>query len=320
MKNILFILSLFILNACVTTKKVKPSSELANVEKSEISTSVLETKNIVYELASDENQGRQPGTDGYNRAATFVENYLKDSKVKGYFNGNYKDTMEVRGKESYNIVGLIGDKNNGKDYILLGAHLDHLGPSKEKDDAVYNGANDNASGVTAVLQIAQALALKEHKKNIIVALFTGEESGLLGSKHLAKRLKNENITLSYMLNFEMIGTTLTTGPGQVYITGYDMSNLATELNNIVDKDFVKFLPEEKSYNLYMRSDNYAFFKEFGVPSHTLSSFDFKNYDYYHKAKDEADQLDIENMNLIIQKSIIAVNKLIDNEVVLKMNK
>ncbi len=272
------------------------------------------TNEIISKLASDEFMGRAPGTKGFNDAAEYVENYLKNAGVKPFFGNSFRDSVNVRGKESYNIVGLVGEKNNGKEFIIIGAHLDHLGLLKLDIDSVYNGANDDASGVTAVMQIASTISNLNLKKNVIIALFTGEESGLIGSKHLAKKIKNDKIDLKYMVNFEMIGKTLSTGEGKVYLTGFEKSNMAEEMNKVIYGQFVTYLPEEIIYNLFKRSDNYAFFKEMNIPSQTLSSFDFKNYAYYHKAKDEVDELDVENMNLIIKKSIEVIVKLIENDV------
>jgi leucyl aminopeptidase len=275
---------------------------------------VESTNEIISKLASDDFMGRAPGTKGFNEAAAYVENYLKNAGVKPFFGNSFRDSVNVRGKESFNIVGLVGEKNNGKEFIIIGAHLDHLGVLKIDIDSVYNGANDDASGVTAVMQIASAISKINLKKNVIVALFTGEESGLIGSKHLAKKFKDEKIDLKYMVNFEMIGKTLSTGKGQVYLTGYEKSNMAEEMNKVIYGQFVTYLPEEIIYNLFKRSDNYAFFKEMNIPSQTVSSFDFKNYAYYHKAKDEVDELDIDNMNLIIKKSIDVIVELIENDI------
>jgi bacterial leucyl aminopeptidase len=272
------------------------------------------TNEIISKLASDDYMGRKPGTEGFNKAAQYVENYLRGAGVKPFFGDSFRDSVTVRGKASYNVVGLIGEKNNGKEYIIIGAHLDHLGVMRNSQDSVYNGANDDASGVTAVMQIANAISNLNLKKNVIVALFTGEESGLIGSKHLAKKIKEQKIDLKYMVNFEMIGKTLSTGKGQVYLTGFEKSNMAKEMNRVIGSEFVVFLPEEVSYNLFMRSDNYAFFNEMEIPSQTLSSFDFKNYAYYHEAKDEVSELDIENMNLIIKKSTEVIVKLIESDV------
>ena len=105
---------------------------------------------------------------------------------------------------SYNIVGQIGGFDAKRKTILIGAHLDHVGIKQTDGDSIFNGANDNAVGSTAVMQIARFLAKHEWKQNIIVPLFTDEEKGLKGAYHLAERMKKEGVNLSYMVNFEMI--------------------------------------------------------------------------------------------------------------------
>lgn len=273
-----------------------------------------ETFEILNELASDKFEGREPGTNGYELTMSYVESFLLKNKIKPFFANGYRDSLEVYGKVSANLVALIGDRDKTKKHILIGAHLDHLGKSGNTPDSVYNGANDNASGVTAVLQLAKALNKFSYKQNIIIALFTAEESGLKGSRHLAQKLKNDSLNLSYMLNFEMIGKTLTSGPNQVYITGFDKSDCASKMNQTVDSEFVKFLPAEIKYRLFSRSDNYAFYKEFNIPSHTISTFDFENYQHYHQASDEIELLDIKNMNDVINTSTYIVNQFLVNDV------
>jgi Zn-dependent M28 family amino/carboxypeptidase len=121
-----------------------------------------------------------------------------------------------------------------------------------------------------------------------------------------------------MVNFEMIGKTLTTGSNQVYMTGYNRSNMA-EVMNTIAPDFVQFLPQAKEFNLFQRSDNYSFFKQLNIPAQTLSSFDFQNYAYYHKAEDEAAKMDIENMNQIIQTAAFTLAKMIDQKIPIQLN-
>ncbi len=274
---------------------------------------VAETERIISALASDQMEGREFGTKGFDLAADWVVGYLKDAGVKPFFR-DYRDTVVIQKMQTANILGLIGTRDDAKEYILLGAHLDHIGKSRTKNqiDSVYNGANDNASGVTAVLQIAAHLQTERPTANVIVALFTAEESGLLGSEYLAPRMKKLGIKIKYMINFEMIGKAMITGPDRVYITGYTKSNFAQVSNELLGIPFVQYLPEEKEYELFKRSDNYAFYTTYGVPCHTISTFDFKNYTYYHELGDEVRALDLKNMNAVINSSKNLVVRLIDS--------
>jgi Zn-dependent M28 family amino/carboxypeptidase len=256
-------------------------------------------------------KGRDSDSGGYFKAADFVTNYFKENGVLPFY-PNYQDSLITQNVVSYNVVGQIGEYNPKRKTVLIGAHLDHVGIKEIEGDSIFNGANDNAAGSTAVMQIARFLAQHNWKQNLIIALFADEEKGLKGAYHLAERMKNEGIDLAYMINFEMIGTTLTTGENQVYLTGYKRSNMADEMNK-VSPDFVQFLPQAKELNLFKRSDNYAFYQAFNVPAQTLSSFDFKNFDFYHKAGDEADELNLENMNQIIGTSAFTIANLLQKE-------
>lgn len=312
MKNIPLLCLIGILTSCSSLKNIS----LESISKHQ---KIDETRFIVKTLSSDKLLGRKPGTQAYEETVSFVSAYFKTNKIKPFYKDSYKDSCLVKGKTSYNVVALIGERDNQKEHVLIGAHLDHLGISRNKQDSIFNGANDNASGVTAVLQIAKELNKYDFEQNIILVLFTGEESGLVGSKHLAQRLKKEDVNLSYIFNYEMIGKTLTTGPNQVYLTGYNKSNCAPEMNAIAGTEFVKFLPAETTYNLFKRSDNYPFYRAFKIPSHTISTFDFENYDHYHKESDEVNLLDIKNMNDVIHTSTFIISQLLVKNTQLKNN-
>ena len=275
-----------------------------------------ETKNILFTLASDEMKGRDSESGGYADAAAFVGTYFQQHNIQPFYPA-YRDSLLTDSLWSYNMVGSIGKYDPAKKTVLIGAHLDHIGVKEREGDRIFNGANDNASGATAVLQIARFLAQKEWKQNVLVALFADEEKGLKGAYHLAERMKSENVDLAYMVNFEMLGITLSSGENQVYMTGYKLSDMAEKMNAVYP-NFVQFLPQAKEYNLFRRSDNYAFYEAFKVPAQTLSTFDFKNYDYYHKAGDEAEKMEIEHMNTVIGTAAYTIAKLLEKEAEIKM--
>lgn len=276
-----------------------------------------ETRDILFTLASDEMKGRETASGGYQLAASFVTNFFEENGIEPFYPA-YKDSLQTKEVWSYNLVGRIGSFDNEKPTILIGAHLDHIGVNEEnQEDSIFNGANDNASGSTAVLQIAEFLAAKEWNQNIIVALFADEEKGLRGAAHLAERLKEEGVSLAYMVNFEMLGATLTTGENQVYMTGYNLSDMPEKMNAYAP-EFVQFLPEAKQYNLFRRSDNYSFYTIHNIPAQTVSTFDFKNYDYYHKAGDEAEKLDVANMNRVISTSAYVLARMFEEGINIKL--
>ncbi|MEK9584265.1 MAG: M28 family peptidase [Flavobacteriaceae bacterium] len=310
MKNIqIFILTLFLVN-CAT----KPLS----IEEVQESITVIETEQILYTLASDEMKGRESASGGYQMAADFVTNFFEENGIEPFYPA-YKDSLQTKEVWSYNLLGFLGKFEQNQPTILIGAHLDHIGFKNEnEEDPIFNGANDNASGSTAVLQIAKFLATKKWKQNVLVALFADEEKGLRGAAHLAQRLKEEGVSLAYMVNFEMLGATLTIGENQVYMTGYNLSDMPEKMNTYAP-EFVQFLPEAKQYNLFKRSDNYSFYQIHNIPAQTLSTFDFKNYDYYHKAGDEAEKLDVSNMNKVISTSAYVLAKMLEDETAITLS-
>lgn len=265
-------------------------------------------------LASDALKGREAGTEGIAEAAAFIEAEFKSNSIEPYFS-SYRDTLNNFKPTAYNVVGWIpgNDPELKNEFILVGAHYDHIGIiNSTNGDAIANGANDNASGTITVMELARYFgAAQSNKRSLIFALFSAEEKGLMGSKHLASRLKEEGLNLYVMLNFEMTGVPLIDKDYDLYITGYEMSNLAAVGNTYADENLVGFLPTAKEFNLFQRSDNYPFYEAFGVPAHTFCTFDFTNFDHYHKVGDETDIMDFEHMAEVVN-SLIPVLEGISN--------
>lgn len=289
------------LNNLATVEKSSPREALDFVTSTEL-------KETVYYLASDELEGRATGTKGIDKAATYIENKLKSYNVPPYFE-TYRDHYKAKDMDAFNVVGFIegSDPTLKKEIIILGAHYDHIGFGKAVDgDSIANGANDDATGVAAVLAMARYFATKKNtKRSILFTLYSGEEMGLLGSKHLAQRLKEQNINLYTMINFEMIGVPMVDKEYVAYFTGFDLSNMATKMNDYVTYNLLDELPKAKEFQLFYRSDNYPFYKAFNKPSHAISTFDFTNFDHYHKVGDEADKMDYDFMADLVNRLIPA---------------
>ncbi|SFU31171.1 Peptidase family M28 [Pustulibacterium marinum] len=273
-------------------------------------------------LASDDLQGRKVGTEGIAKAADYITQYFKKNNVKPYFE-TYKDTLSNITELGYNVVGVVPgtDPELKKEFIIIGAHYDHIGLIKpENGDEIANGANDNASGTSSVLEFAKYFG-KHHtnKRSLLFVLFSAEEAGLLGSKHLAGKLKEENFNLYCMVNFEMVGVPMTTDYLS-YLTGYNESNMAATLNSFSNKKVVGFLETAKKFQLFKRSDNYPFYEEFNVPAQTVCTFDFTNFEYYHKVDDELSEMDFDHMTNFINTFIPVLEKLANTQDdVVKMN-
>ncbi|OBX25810.1 peptidase M28-like protein [Gelidibacter algens] len=316
MKHILFITVLLAMVSCKTKIQESPETNTINLAMTEqipanktleFVTSA-ELKESVSYLASDDLQGRATGSAGIEKAAVYIENKLKSYNVKPYFE-TYRDFYKAKGMEAYNVVGFIegNDPELKKEIIIIGAHYDHIGFGEEVDgDTIANGANDDATGVAAVLAMARYFATKKNnKRSILFTLYSGEEMGLLGSKHLAARLKEQDINLYTMINFEMIGVPMVDKEYDAYFTGFDLSNMAPKMNDYVDYNLLGLLPKAKEFQLFYRSDNYPFYKAFNKPSHAISTFDFTNFDHYHKVGDEADKMDYEFMADLVNRLIPA---------------
>ncbi|WP_040251829.1 M20/M25/M40 family metallo-hydrolase [Psychroserpens mesophilus] len=272
-----------------------------------------EVQDMVGFLASDELQGRMTGSDGIEVAAAYLENQLKSYGVKPYFE-TYRNHFKIADSiQAFNIVGFIeGTDDKLKDeVIILGAHYDHIGLGKTvENDSIGNGANDNATGTVGVLAMAKYFATKKNnKRSLMIILFTAEEMGLLGSKHLAKQLKTENLDLYTMVNFEMIGVPLKDRDYEAFVSGYDLSNMASKMNAYVGNNLIGFSDVSKKYSLFKRSDNYPFYQEFKLPCQTISSCDLTNFDYYHHVDDEISELNFDFMADLINKIIPAIEQM-----------
>lgn len=285
------------------------SSKLSREAEREVS--ALKIQTTLNYLASDELLGRDSGKDGNVQAATYLTEELQAYGIKPYFT-SYEDKL-VEVENTWNVVGVIPgqDPELKNEIVVLGAHYDHIGIQKPvAGDSIANGANDNASGVSIVLELARNLAKKEMKRTVLVCFFTAEELGLLGSTHLANRLKEEEANVVMMLNFEMLGVPMTR-EYTTFITGYDQSNLATKINEIAGENLAGRFEDAEAMQLFKRSDNYPFYSAFTIPSQTFSSSDFENFKYYHHVKDEAHLMDVPFMTELTKKFIPVVEKLIN---------
>ena len=266
-------------------------------------------------LTSDELEGRDSGSEGIEKAAVYLENLLKENGVKPYFK-TYRDTLSNFDKPAFNIVGFIEgtDKKLKNEFVVIGAHYDHIGMLQNgvNGDVIVNGANDNATGTTAVTEVAKYFAkFKNNKRSILFVFFSAEEKGLLGSKHLAAKLKEQKMDLYFMFNFEMIGVPMKDKGMDFYLTGFGKSNMATTMNDYAGEKLVGYLPIETKYMLFRASDNYPFFTEFNVPAQTVSTFDFENFQFYHQPDDEFELMDTKHMTNVISKTIPVLEQMIN---------
>lgn len=309
MKKIYFLASLLVI-ACGTPKLLPTTNQITTETNSSIAKiNFAKEENVAKTLkflASDENEGRDSGSKGIENASVFLENMMKEHGIKPYFK-TYRDTLSNFDKPAYNIVGFIegNDPKLKNEYVIIGSHYDHIGKiAAVNGDEIANGANDNASGSTATSEVMKYFAKnKTNKRSLIFVFFSAEEKGLLGSKHLAKRLKAKNLDLYFMFNFEMIGVPMKDKDFLLYITGFGKTNMASKMNEYNGEKVIGYIPAETKYQLFRASDNYPFFTEFEVPAQTVSTFDFENFDFYHKPDDEFELMDTKHMTNVINSMI-----------------
>ncbi|MGY5851633.1 M20/M25/M40 family metallo-hydrolase [Salegentibacter sp. F14] len=310
-------LSLFACKGISQTTSSNPQPEAYNAMGDQ-------AKSLLHYLASDELRGRQTGSKGIDLAAQKIETIFREHRVQPFYE-SYRDTFEVEDRYAYNLVGFVEgtDPDLKNEIIILGAHYDHIGEGKEVNgDIIANGANDNAAGTVAVVELAKHFAeIENNKRSLVFMLFSAEEMGLRGSKYAAEKMKQEGIDLYAVLNFEMVGVPMDGKDYLAYVTGYETSNLADKFNEYSEEAVLGFLPQAKEYRLFQRSDNYPFYMEFEVPAQTISTFDFTNYQYYHHVMDEAGNLDYEHLNDFIKSVIPGIEKMANTrQKEIKLNK
>ena len=199
-----------------------------------------------------------------------------------------------------NVVGILPGKSRPNEYVIFSAHHDHIGIGKPQNgDSIYNGANDDAAGTTAVILLANYFKkLGNNERTIVFATFTAEEIGGFGSQYFSRQYQPEQVVA--MFNIEMIGTESKWGKNSAFITGFEKSDMGTILQKNLEGSAFKFYPDPyPDQQLFYRSDN-ATLAYLGVPAHTISTAKMDKEPYYHSADDEVETLDLQNMTEIIK--------------------
>jgi putative aminopeptidase FrvX len=228
-------------------------------------------------------------------------------------------TNTITTQKLNNVVGILKGKSKPNEYVVFSGHYDHLGlgsPAEgsehDSQDSIYNGANDDAAGTTAVIMLAEYFKkMNNNERSIIFTAFVAEELGGYGSKYFSKQLDPEKIVA--MFNLEMIGTESKWGKNSAYITGFDKSNMGDILQKNLEGSIFKFHPDPyPEQQLFYRSDN-ATLARLGVPAHTISTSKMDNEPNYHKASDEIGTLDMNNMTEIIKAIAISSSTIVSGK-------
>lgn len=198
---------------------------------------------------------------------------------------------EIEEIELFNVAGMI--KGEREDEILLiSAHYDHIGVvSPVNKDSVVNGANDNASGVAGMIELARYFGSREQPTRTIYFVgFTAEETGGYGSRYFSQQVDPDEIVA--MVNIEMIGKPAVEEPNTAWITGFERSDFGEIFRESVTDDSFVFYPDPyPNQNLFFRSDN-ATLARLGVPAHSISTTPIDVDQDYHRVTDEFNTLNI----------------------------
>lgn len=214
---------------------------------------------------------------------------------------------------TWNAIGKITgtDARLVSEVVVLSSHLDHLGvrDNTPGDDKIFNGADDDASGTVAVIELARVMAAgKRPKRTVYFVAYGSEEAGGFGSRHFVDNLPFAKDKLIANLQFEMIGRPdAKVKPDELWLTGYERSNLGPELAKRGAKLVADPHPDQ---NFFQRSDNFTLARQ-GIVAHTVSSFGL--HTDYHKVTDENKTIDFAHMTKSINSMVAPINWLVNSD-------
>lgn len=287
-------------------------------------------------LAADSMEGRLPGTLGSARAARYLAEQLRRFGVEpagdsAYFQRVTMSVSQGDGEPVYraleaaevdtvpparrvsdvNVVGILrgSDPALREEAVVVGAHFDHIGVGKPvAGDSINNGADDDASGTVAVLEVARALARGPRpRRTVVFLLTTAEEYGYAGIRWYTRHPVVPLARTVADVQVEMIGRpdSLAGGRGKAWLSGYDRSTMG----ELLTAAGVPVVPDPRAeMGFFERSDNIVFARE-GVPAHSISSY--ANHTDYHQPGDEVEKIDFDHLTRVIDATVRAVRVLAD---------
>ena len=315
MKNISIFVLFITLIAC-KNENAQPTTTVTDL--------LEQVKTDVAFLADDKLEGRETGTKGEKLAADYIAKRFKELGLQpkgtnGYFQDfnftpkahphakvKYTDTVTDKSITGRNVLGFIDNK--AEKTIVIGAHYDHLGYGiegslyKGKEKQVHNGADDNASGVAILLQLAKMLQHTNSNNNYLLMSFSGEEMGLLGSNYFVKNATISTKNINYMINMDMVGRLKKDSTLAIYGVGTNPN-----FKQIIEASNHKFHLVEKLSGVGP-SDHTSFYLS-DIP--VLHFFTGQHTDY-HKPTDDIDKLNYKGMLTITNYVYDIITDLNDN--------
>ena len=304
----------------------------------------LDLYNHLKILASDSLEGRETGKRGQKMAADYIKEHFKKIGIPPYLNNTYYQKFKVKkgrhlckcddcdvdiikkiiGVSNYihgeNVIGYIEGTDLKEELLIITAHYDHLG---KHDSLIFNGADDDASGTVAAMEIAEAFMIAKNegygpRRSVLIMAVSGEEKGLLGSKYYTDNplYSLENTVAN--LNIDMIGRIgdFHTNPNYVYLIGSDM--LSTDLHNLSEEVNKKYINLKLDYTFnakddpnryYYRSDHYNFAKN-NIP--VIFYFNGIHEDY-HKTTDTIEKIDFDKIQKITRLIFLTAWEIVNRD-------
>jgi Zn-dependent M28 family amino/carboxypeptidase len=276
-------------------------------------------QNMKY-LASTQLQGRNAGSKGDSLAQIYIIDNLKSIGVDPFFEDYLQPftskTEAIRGGETVstkNIIGFIEGTDSvlKKEYIIICAHFDHVGLEKGR---IHPGANDNASGVVTILNMAKMFKINPLKRSMLIVFFGAEEKGLLGSYYFVKNSPFSLKSIDAVFNFDMVGKLKQ--EGTLYSKGEQTAKEFPELlTKYSEKYKVKY--DVSPFDYMNGSDHYPFYKK-RIP--VLFFNTGLDWDNYHQPSDLPEKIDFEGIESISKIAFDIITEVANKPEKLKFNK
>lgn len=278
-------------------------------------------------ISSDTLRGRSNGSKELNAVQDWISGKFEQYGLKSldtlngydqrFYFKTYPDSIEIR-----NVIGYFpGEEGLEDSIIILSAHIDHIGMDlSDPEDSVYNGADDDGSGIVTLLGLAKRIHDQKIRLNstVILAIFGGEEIGLVGSGYFCKSKVIPFDRVKLNINIEVVGRSEELGKNKYYVTGPKKSDLTEFLSTYnEDKDWkIKDLGY-MAKRLYSMADNYSFERhvnnpEYQVPAHSFATSSMAKH--IHSVSDEAKYIDFENLGSFVNYLTELVVYISDNDV------
>ena len=281
----------------------------------------ISVKKHLYTLANDSMQGRKAGSPGIEKAAKYIEPQFSEIGLKPFENSSFRQSFKHINSRSekkeeldlFNIIGLLEGTSLKEEFVIISAHYDHLGQIEGgKGDLVFNGANDNATGVAAMIMLAEYFKkAKINKRSILFVAFTAEEMGLIGSNYFGQTISAESIIAG--VNIEMIGKESPFGPKTAWLTGFKRSTFGEIIQKNLSSSEYRLYPDPyKDFRLFFRSDN-ASLARLGVPAHTFSTSPMDKDLDYHQLSDEVETLDVKIITETIKAISVGIKSIVSGD-------